>query len=100
MRTELSVALATLMSMTSNSNEAGSKQPREQDDQDVIGAGAPGNSDGPVKDPEEWVTGDQPMTDAQKAYLDTLAKRAGETLPADMTKAEASENIDRLQGRQ
>ncbi|GAB3039991.1 hypothetical protein GCM10011376_36290 [Nocardioides flavus (ex Wang et al. 2016)] len=50
------------------------------------------------KDPEEWVTGDEPMTGAQRSYLDTLAREAGEQLPADLTKAEASEHIDRLQG--
>ena len=50
------------------------------------------------KDPEDWVTGDEPMTGAQRSYLDTLAREAGEELPADLTKAEASEHIDRLQG--
>ena len=49
------------------------------------------------KDPEEWVTGDEPMTGAQRSYLDTLAREAGEELPGDLTKAEASEHIDRLQ---
>lgn len=49
------------------------------------------------KDPEEWVTGDEPMTGAQRSYLDTLAREAGEELSADLTKAEASEHIDRLQ---
>ena len=49
------------------------------------------------KDPEEWVTGDEPMTGAQRSYLDTLAREAGEQLSADLTKAEASEHIDRLQ---
>ena len=38
------------------------------------------------------------MTGAQRSYLDTLAREAGEELPADLTKAEASEHIDRLQG--
>ena len=50
------------------------------------------------KDPEEWVTGDEPMTGAQRSYLDTLARDAGEELPGDLTKAQASEHIDRLQG--
>lgn len=50
-----------------------------------------------AKDPSDWVTGDEPMTAAQKSYLDTLAREAGEELSADMTKAEASEHIDRLQ---
>ena len=49
------------------------------------------------KDPADWVTGDDPMTGAQRSYLDTLAREAGEELPADLTKAEASEHIDRLQ---
>ena len=47
---------------------------------------------------EDWVSGDDPMTESQKSYLDTLAKRAGEELPANLTKAEASEHIDRLNG--
>lgn len=50
------------------------------------------------KDPEEWVTGDEPMTGAQRNYLDTLAREAGEELPGNLTKAQASEHIDRLQG--
>ena len=37
------------------------------------------------------------MTDAQRSYLDTLAREAGEEIPADITKAQASEHIDRLQ---
>jgi hypothetical protein len=50
-----------------------------------------------AKDPEDWVTGDEPITAAQRSYLDTLAREAGEQLDPDMTKAEASEHIDRLQ---
>lgn len=38
------------------------------------------------------------MTGAQRSYLDTLAREAGEELPGDLTKAQASEHIDRLQG--
>jgi hypothetical protein len=37
------------------------------------------------------------MTGPQKSYLGTLAREAGEQLPEDLTKAEASEQIDRLQ---
>ena len=37
------------------------------------------------------------MTAPQRSYLDTLAREAGEEIPADLTKAEASEQIDRLQ---
>jgi hypothetical protein len=52
---------------------------------------------GPTRDPEQWVTGDEPMTGPQRSYLDNLARQAGEELSADLTKAEASEHIDRLQ---
>lgn len=64
-------------------------------DQDMLGALEPDES-GAVKDPADWVSGDEPMTDAQRSYLDTLARQAGEQIPADLTKAEASEHIDRL----
>ena len=49
------------------------------------------------KDPSDWVTGDEPATGAQKSYLHTLAREAGEEVPEDLTKAQASELIDRLQ---
>lgn len=63
---------------------------------DVIGASAPA-ANTTEKDPDDWVTGDEPMTGAQRSYLDTLARDAGETLSADLTKAQASEHIERLQ---
>lgn len=50
-----------------------------------------------IKDPTQWVTGDEPMTGAQDSYLHTLAREAGEELPEEMTKAEASEKIEELQ---
>ena len=60
--------------------------------------GAPRDQAGTTeKDPDNWVTGDEPMTGAQRSYLDTLAREAGEQLSPDLTKAEASEHIDRLQ---
>jgi hypothetical protein len=51
----------------------------------------------PERDPDEWVTGDEPMTGPQQSYLRTLAQEAGEDVPEDLTKAEASKHIDRLQ---
>jgi hypothetical protein len=51
----------------------------------------------PEKDPQDWVTGDEPMTGPQTSYLHTLAQEAGEEAPDDLTKAQASEEIDRLQ---
>lgn len=51
----------------------------------------------PEKNPEDWTTGDEPMTGPQRSYLETLAREAGEDVPADLAKAQASELIDRLQ---
>jgi len=33
-----------------------------------------------VKDPDDWTTGDEPMTGAQKFYLSTLSEEAGEEM--------------------
>jgi hypothetical protein len=53
-----------------------------------------------AKDPDEWVTGNEPMTAAQASYLRTLAREAGEAAPdEDLTKREASERIEELQER-
>ncbi|RLP94328.1 DUF3072 domain-containing protein [Micromonospora sp. BL4] len=52
---------------------------------------------GAIKDPDEWVTGDEPPTAAQESYLATLAREADAELPDDLTKAEASKRIDELQ---
>jgi hypothetical protein len=46
---------------------------------------------------DEWVTGDEPMTGPQDSYVHTLAREAGEEIPEEMTKAEASEKIEELQ---
>ncbi len=53
----------------------------------------------PAKDPEDWVTGDEPMTGPQASYLSTLAQEAGEEVGDDLTKAEASQKIEELQDR-
>ena len=51
----------------------------------------------PLKDPKDWKSGDDPAMPSQQSYLDTLAEQAGEEQPKDgITKAEASEEIDRL----
>ncbi|MCE0540035.1 DUF3072 domain-containing protein [Kineosporia rhizophila] len=51
------------------------------------------------KPPQEWVTGDEPPTGAQLSYLETLAREVGEEMPADLTKARASELIDEYRAR-
>ena len=50
-----------------------------------------------VKDPDEWKTGDEKMTGAQRSYLKTLSDEAGEEFDETLTKAEASKRIDELQ---
>lgn len=50
-----------------------------------------------IKDPDEWKTGDEEMTGAQRSYLQTLADEAGEDVDLNLTKAEASKKIDELQ---
>jgi hypothetical protein len=61
-----------------------SKQPSQTDDSNTI------------KNPEDWKTGEEPMTGAQRSYLETLASEAGEQVEEDLTKAEASKRIDEL----
>jgi hypothetical protein len=51
------------------------------------------------RDPDEWKTGDEPMTDAQRSYLETLCRETGEEFDDSLTKAEASKRIDELRSR-
>ena len=50
-----------------------------------------------AKDPDEWVTGDEPMTGAQASYLRTLSQEADEPFDETLSKADASKRIDELQ---
>jgi uncharacterized damage-inducible protein DinB len=60
---------------------------------------AENDSSNRIKDPEDWTTGDEPMTGAQASYLKTLCEEAGEEFDDQLTKAEASKRIDELQER-
>ena len=55
-------------------------------------------TDNTKKDPDEWVSGDDPMTGAQASYLKTLCEQAGisELYDDNLTKAEASKLIDEM----
>ena len=50
------------------------------------------------KEPDQWVSGDDPMTGAQASYLKTLCEEAGDpdAFEENLTKAEASKRIDEL----
>jgi len=50
-----------------------------------------------AKDPDDWVTGDEPMTGAQRSYLKTLSEEAKVPFDDSLTKAEASRRIEELQ---
>ena len=50
-----------------------------------------------IKDPDEWTTGDEPMTGAQHSYLKTLSDEAKEEFDETLSKSEASKRIDELQ---
>jgi hypothetical protein len=49
------------------------------------------------KNPDDWTTGDQPMTGAQASYLKTLCEETGDDFDDSLSKAEASKRIDALQ---
>ena len=79
---------------TSETNQAA------REESGSIGAPPDGDRDSALqKDPSDWISGDDPITAAQRSYLDTLARQAGEELPADLSKAEASQHIDRLKSQ-
>ena len=50
-----------------------------------------------IKNPDDWTTGGEEMTGAQRSYLNTLSQEAGEPADEELTKAEASKKIDELQ---
>jgi hypothetical protein len=51
------------------------------------------------RDPDEWKTGGEPMTDAQRSYLETLCRETGEEFDDSLSKADASKRIDELRAR-
>lgn len=67
------------------------------DNKNNNGQQAPEQNSNTIKDPDNWTTGGEPMTGAQKSYLKTLSDEAGEELDENLTKADASKRIDELQ---
>ena len=51
------------------------------------------------RDHDDWKTGDEPMTGAQRSYLKTLCEETGEKFEENLTKAQASEVIESLRQR-
>lgn len=55
--------------------------------------------DNTAKDPDTWTTGDERATGAQLSYIQTMAQEAGQDVPSDLSKADASKLIDELQAK-
>ena len=85
--------------MTDSNTSSNDAAATTTEGEEMLGAPRPDEAGTTEKDPDDWVTGDEPMTGAQRSYLDTLAREAGEQLSPDLSKAEASEHIDRLQSK-
>ena len=71
---------------------------------DDVPAADDGNNTGtvsqnPEKDPADWVTGDEPATGRRVACLHTLSQQASESVPDELTKADASRMIEDLQAK-
>jgi hypothetical protein len=43
------------------------------------------------RDPDEWKTGDEPLTDAQRSYLETLCRETGEEFDESLSQAETTD---------
>jgi Protein of unknown function (DUF3072) len=53
----------------------------------------------PERQPEEWKSAGEPMTDSQASFLKRLSADAGEEFDATLSKAAASRRIDELLSR-
>ncbi|KAI4190789.1 MAG: hypothetical protein L6R41_000563 [Letrouitia leprolyta] len=53
----------------------------------------------PIQDPSTWSTGDDKATGKQMGYVAVMAKKAGEDVPAQLGKSEASQKIEELKGK-
>ena len=80
--------------------QASAKQPRrgEESRAPENPKANPDQTSNQIKDPDDWVTGHEPMTGAQASYLKTLSEQAHEPEAFDpnLEKAEASKRIDHL----
>ncbi|KAL9626457.1 MAG: hypothetical protein Q9204_007289 [Flavoplaca sp. TL-2023a] len=53
----------------------------------------------PIQDPDSWSTGDDKATGKQMGYVAVMAKKAGESVPSEMGKTDASKKIEELKGK-
>src|SRR3954471_2717423 len=83
--------------MAVNENNPGQGPDRQDPQDDNKNVQDPQNDSNTIKDPDDWKTGDEEMTGAQRSYLKTLCDEAKEPFDDKLTKAEASKRIDELQ---
>lgn len=88
--------MATPQSNDTRQGQENQGSPRNNQQQSQMDQSANVHSN-TVKDPDDWTTGDEPMTGAQKSYLKTLSDEAGEELDENLSKADASKKINELQ---
>ena len=84
---------------TNRSDEPAQEKPAQENlSHDENPKIAPDANDNQIKDPADWVTGDEPMTGAQASYLKTLCEQTQrpDMFDAEITKSEASKRIDVL----
>jgi hypothetical protein len=74
---------------------------RRKDDDEINPKIDPALNSNTEKEPDDWVSGDDPMTGAQASYLKTLSEELSEpdTFEPNLTKAEASKRIDSLKSK-
>ncbi|KAL8670265.1 MAG: hypothetical protein Q9168_005184 [Polycauliona sp. 1 TL-2023] len=53
----------------------------------------------PIQNPDTWSTGDDKATGKQMGYVAVMAKQAGEEVPGEMGKTDASKKIEELKGK-
>ena len=53
----------------------------------------------PIQDPNTWTTGDEKATGKQMGYVAVMAKKAGESVPGEMGKTDASKKIEELKAK-
>ena len=83
---------------TKDSHEDGKRQEAEHPDNPKLDPDPGSNTQ---KDPDDWVSGGDPMTGAQASYLKTLSEQTDDpgAFAPDLTKAEASKRIDGLKDK-
>ena len=74
---------------------------RRQSDDETNPKIDPAPNSNTEKEPDDWVSGNDPMTGAQASYLKTLSEEVSEpdTFDSNLTKAEASKRIDALKSK-